>query len=80
MGGNIYSIFTRISTLREQTKSLLILSVSLTESAQGGRGYVRGIRYINITLDNAGKPINIDQQYCPEGNCNPSVSDNLISL
>ncbi|CAM8998627.1 unnamed protein product [Rhodiola kirilowii] len=35
----------------------------------GGNGYVRRITYINITLDNARRPIIIDQYYCPNKKC-----------
>uniref|UniRef100_A0A7N0VG09 Polygalacturonase n=1 Tax=Kalanchoe fedtschenkoi TaxID=63787 RepID=A0A7N0VG09_KALFE len=39
---------------------------------EGGAGYVKQITYKNITLDNAGQPIIIDQNYCPEHNCGPT--------
>ncbi|KAJ8755887.1 hypothetical protein K2173_024432 [Erythroxylum novogranatense] len=36
---------------------------------QGGKGYVRKIKYEHITLKNAGSPVIIDQYYCPAGGC-----------
>uniref|UniRef100_A0A7N0TJK7 Polygalacturonase n=1 Tax=Kalanchoe fedtschenkoi TaxID=63787 RepID=A0A7N0TJK7_KALFE len=36
---------------------------------EGGSGYVKGIRYENITLKSAKRPIIIDQSYCPTHDC-----------
>ena len=36
---------------------------------QGGSGYAREISYENINFNSVRSPIEIDQYYCPLGNC-----------
>ncbi|EEF44782.1 polygalacturonase, putative [Ricinus communis] len=46
---------------------------------QGGSGYVRNVLFENITLLNTSNPINIDQYYCPRGNCAEQASAVKVS-
>ncbi|CAI0434674.1 unnamed protein product [Linum tenue] len=56
--GIVTKVVLDTALLRETTNGLRI------KTWQGGHGYVRGIRYENVKMENVANPIIIDQFYC----------------
>ncbi|KAJ4827819.1 hypothetical protein Tsubulata_026156 [Turnera subulata] len=56
--GIVTKVVVDTAFLRETTNGLRI------KTWQGGNGYVRGVRYENVQMDNVANPIIIDQFYC----------------
>ncbi|KAJ6904274.1 polygalacturonase [Populus alba x Populus x berolinensis] len=56
--GMVTKVVLDTAFLRETTNGLRI------KTWQGGRGYVRGVRFENVGMENVANPIVIDQFYC----------------
>ena len=50
--------------------------LSYLEQLQGGSGYVKGVRFSNVVMQDVSNPILIDQFYCD----NPTSCQNQVSL
>ena len=51
-------------SMEHASKIPLIISSLDPYMLQGGNGYVRGVRFENVRMDNVDNPIIIDQFYC----------------
>lgn len=64
-------------------KNVVVKKVTFTGTQNGVRiktlpksnssGYVKGIIFQNVVMNNVQNPIIIDQEYCPSGNCPKQV-------
>ena len=50
--------------------------LSYLEQLQGGSGYVKGVRFSNVVMQDVSNPILIDQFYCD----NPTSCQNQVSF
>lgn len=67
--GTVTKVVLDTAFLRETTNGLRI------KTWQGGSGYVRGVRFENVRMDDVANPIVIDQFYCDS----PKACQNLTS-